>query len=88
MSAAFGSGNTVGVGPNTTTKIIHVLLKIALPLLAVAYLLLDVEFFASLSTKGRTFTRGGSRHIMCDVGVPEFIVFVDAGSTGLSLIHI
>ena len=82
MSAAFGSGNTVGVGPNTTTKIIHVLLKIALPLLAVAYLLLDVEFFASLSTKGRTFTRGGSRHIMCDVGVPEFIVFVDAGSTG------
>ena len=52
MSAAFGSGNTVGVGPNTTTKIIHVLLKIALPLLAVAYLLLDVEFFASLSTKG------------------------------------
>lgn len=92
MSAAFGSGNTVGVGeskrggaflPNNTTNIVqNVLLKIALPLLAVAYLLLDVEFFAS--TKGGTlFTRGGSsRHIMCDVGVPEFIVFVDAGSTG------
>ena len=81
MSAAFGSGNTVGVGeakrggaflPNNTTNIVqNVLLKIALPLLAVAYLLLDVEFFTSTPKGGTLFTRGGSsRHIMCDVGVP------------------
>ena len=46
-----------------------VLLKIALPLLAVAYLLL-VEFSRLCPRKGGPL-RGGSRHIMCDVGVPD-----------------
>ena len=64
-------------------------LKTLLPLLALAYLLLLAEEFPTFNNNANsvaraTNTRGYSdeRNILCDVGVPEFLVFVDAGSTG------
>ena len=63
-------------------------LKTLLPLLALAYLLLLAEEFPTFNNANsvaRATNTGGysdERNILCDVGVPEFLVFVDAGSTG------
>ncbi|CAL6391037.1 unnamed protein product [Bathycoccus prasinos] len=61
-------------------------LKTLLPLLALVYLLLLAEEFPTFNTASVVSNTNagysGERNILCDVGVPEFIVFVDAGSTG------
>jgi len=62
-------------------------LKTLLPLLALLYLLLLAEEFPTFNNSSSVLVNtntgySGERNILCDVGVPEFVVFVDAGSTG------
>ena len=62
-------------------------LKTLLPLLALVYLLLLAEEFPTFNNASSVVSNtnagySSERNILCDVGVPEFVVFVDAGSTG------
>ena len=77
---------STGGGLFASTSLSSFCLKTLLPLLALAYLLLLAEEFPTFNANSvvRATNNGYSneRNILCDVGVPEFLVFVDAGSTG------
>ena len=78
---------STGGGLFASTSMSSFCLKTLLPLLALVYLLLLAEEFPTFNTASSVVSNtnagySSERNILCDVGVPEFIVFVDAGSTG------
>jgi len=91
-SSSGGSSAALSGGQNQQQKSASIIsssvpmlfVKIILPLLALIYLLVESEIVFASSTSSTTSSSVGvaKRNILCDIGVPEFIVFVDAGSTG------